>query len=551
MSEHDEDLKERIAELEGRVAALESRLDADADPVVGARADSHTPEPRATSHEPAPSVEAPAAAVSEPAPARTRPSLVHLVDKIGIALLLLGVGFLLKYSYDQGWLTETLRVILGGATGLGLLAAGYHQREENRPLSAVLNGGAIATFYGTIYAAFELYELLPANVALGSTIGVTMLAFVLSVRQEQPALASIATIGGFATPFLMEGGPDPIALSIFAIIVLTGATAIYLFKGWKSLLTTATLGGFCVIGIAVDDSGTSAETLVSLAGLSLATAFAGAIPAIRSRYFDGKFMGLESFFAVAAPFTALPIVHAMFEEEAAFTAIATAIFGAIAYGLSLVVRAERTFFLIALLLAVMTFGTLIGVEPIGLAAAAGAVAFAWLGARASAWLYLPSFVLSASVAAAGFVLAIEESGELFSTSASLFLPFVVAVFVAIGAGLRARSARWLSWYVAAAAGMAVVASQLEGTADGLITGLWGIWALGALIVGFARDNGPLQGLGIGSVLLTSGKLLFFDLESVDTLVRVGLFMAMGAAMLFVSYLVPRWQNADESTGSSP
>jgi uncharacterized membrane protein len=279
MDDREEMLENRVQELEARLEQLEERFSTE---------QVRRPAPR---RQPAP-------------PPRERqkksggPSFVHVVDKIGIALLLLGVGFLLKYSYDQGWLSETFRVALGGLTGAGLLAAGVHQRNDNPRLSAVLHGGAIATFYGTIYAAYELYELLPANAALAGTVGVTMLGFTLAVRQNQPALACIATIGGFATPFLMEGGPAAIPLAIFASIVLLGTSAIYLFKGWQSLLVTMGMGGFAVVAFALDTAGAGfGEGFAVYTALALAALSAGVLPAVRAHIHDGDFGEVEGFMA--------------------------------------------------------------------------------------------------------------------------------------------------------------------------------------------------------------------------------------------------------------
>ncbi|PIR73622.1 MAG: hypothetical protein COU40_01425 [Candidatus Moranbacteria bacterium CG10_big_fil_rev_8_21_14_0_10_35_21] len=44
--------------------------------------------------------------------------------KIGIAALVLGVSFFLKYAFDQGWIGETGRVIIGILVGLSLLIIG-------------------------------------------------------------------------------------------------------------------------------------------------------------------------------------------------------------------------------------------------------------------------------------------------------------------------------------------------------------------------------------------------------------------------------------------
>jgi uncharacterized membrane protein len=144
----------------------------------------------------------------------------------------------------------------------------------------------------------------------------------------------------------------------------------------------------------------------------------------------------------------------------------------------------------------------------------------------------------------------EETGELFGTPGARMLIFSVATLVALGFGIEKRILRWGFFYLGTFAAMAVWATQLHGMdgAEVIVTGTWGVGALAMLVAGFVRNDGAQQALGITAVLLTAGKLLFIDLDSVDTIVRVGLFMAMGGTLLFVSYLVPRWESdeADEA-----
>ncbi|NUM75746.1 DUF2339 domain-containing protein, partial [candidate division KSB1 bacterium] len=44
-----------------------------------------------------------------------------LLNRIGAFALILGVGFFLKYAFDNNWLSETMRVLIGAAIGAGLL----------------------------------------------------------------------------------------------------------------------------------------------------------------------------------------------------------------------------------------------------------------------------------------------------------------------------------------------------------------------------------------------------------------------------------------------
>ena len=81
--------------------------------------------------------------------------------RLGVVILVMGIGFFLKYSIDQGWLAPTARVALAILVGLGLIIGG------SRLLGSLYNllgqgliGGGIATLYFSIFAAVNFYHLI-------------------------------------------------------------------------------------------------------------------------------------------------------------------------------------------------------------------------------------------------------------------------------------------------------------------------------------------------------------------------------------------------------
>ena len=90
-------------------------------------------------------------------------------------------------------------------------------------------------------------------VAFGFMAAVTVLAFALALRQDGPALAVIAVSGGLATPFLLYDGDGAVGgLVFYAGLVLAGAMAVYLYKGWRSLLLVSFGGYWAVMFIGYD-----------------------------------------------------------------------------------------------------------------------------------------------------------------------------------------------------------------------------------------------------------------------------------------------------------
>jgi hypothetical protein len=202
-----------------------------------------------------------------PPPAATRPPQksfelpAHMrkseywLNKIGIGLILFAVVFLFKYSIDQGWLTPPVRILFGLALGTALLIIGYRIHVKKRHFSQVLIGGAIATYYITGYAAFQIFALVSHPVAFGFMVAVTLLAFLVSLMQDEAILSLIGTLGGLGTPFLMYTGAGSIpGLMTYTCLVLAGTSAVYFYRGWNSLLWLSIIGGWIVFLIGLSDA---------------------------------------------------------------------------------------------------------------------------------------------------------------------------------------------------------------------------------------------------------------------------------------------------------
>jgi len=90
----------------------------------------------------------------------------NLANKIGIGVLVLGIGFFVKYAIDQEWINEIGRVFIGILCGGILLGVAHRLRNSFRAFSSVLVGGGIAVLYLTIAIAFHEYKIFNQTSAL-------------------------------------------------------------------------------------------------------------------------------------------------------------------------------------------------------------------------------------------------------------------------------------------------------------------------------------------------------------------------------------------------
>jgi uncharacterized membrane protein len=168
----------------------------------------------------------------------------------GVVVLLFGVAFFLKYAFDNAWIDERARVVLGFIAGLALVTLG--RRFAARELDAfghALAGTGLAMLYLSIYAATHYYQLIGQSAAFAAMTFVTIGAAALADGQRSQALALIAVSAGFLTPFLVGGDADnQLALFTYDAVLIAGTLVLALRHHWLALnaasyvLTVFTVG---------------------------------------------------------------------------------------------------------------------------------------------------------------------------------------------------------------------------------------------------------------------------------------------------------------------
>ena len=121
----------------------------------------------------------------------------NVVVKVGVLVLFVGVGFLLKYAAAHSMLPVQLRVAGIALGGIALLIVGWRLREAKRIYALLLQGGGVGVLYLTVFGAAKLYHLLPLGFALVMMVALVVLSGILAVLQNAKYLAFYGAAGGF------------------------------------------------------------------------------------------------------------------------------------------------------------------------------------------------------------------------------------------------------------------------------------------------------------------------------------------------------------------
>jgi predicted membrane protein DUF2339 len=182
----------------------------------------------------------------------------NLVSKIGIAVLVLAIGFFVKYAIDNNWIGPVGRVAVGVLCGGILIGIAHRLRHQYKAFSSVLEGGGLAALYFTIALAYHQYQLFGQTAAFSIMLIITAFSVLLALLYEREELAIIALVGGFVTPFLVSNGRgDYVVLFTYLLILNAGLLLIAYNKTWRLLNIlsfgfTALLFAIWLIGLPYD-----------------------------------------------------------------------------------------------------------------------------------------------------------------------------------------------------------------------------------------------------------------------------------------------------------
>lgn len=260
-------LAREVQALRLEVAALRSQPALTHGQPVDAAAREVAPAAEPAAHEPLPPpvTEPPAVVVTAPTPSASEPpapaepvaepraagigDVEGLEERIGarwllyagIGSLILGVSYFVKFAFDNGWVSEPLRVAIGLLAGAALVAAG--QRFARRGLAFfghALSGGGIVVLYVALYAALHVYELIAPATAFVAMAAVTAGGAWLADRHRVQVLGALAIVGGFLTPALVAGREDhQVVLFLYLALLLAGALAMVVRHAWAVVASLA------------------------------------------------------------------------------------------------------------------------------------------------------------------------------------------------------------------------------------------------------------------------------------------------------------------------
>lgn len=241
----------------------------------------------------------------------------------GISLVFAGF-FLVRYTIEAGLFGPGARSITAMIFALAMIAMselggrlpkiGASFTADPR-VGQSLAGAGVATLYGTLYMAAEIYGLVGIGAAFVLVVLATAIAFALALRHGPPT-ALMGLIGGFAAPWVAGMGASNLpTLLLYLAVFIAALFGLAIWRRWLWLLVLASGGG---LAWSLAMLASADDNLALLGGFVAVTGGGALLAAKRFDASNGIWMQLARY----APMALALVQLAMLLPKAEFSGVA-------------------------------------------------------------------------------------------------------------------------------------------------------------------------------------------------------------------------------------
>ncbi|HEV8130912.1 MAG TPA: DUF2339 domain-containing protein [Acidobacteriota bacterium] len=130
----------------------------------------------------------------------------QVFDKIALVALLFGVAFLLKYAFDNGWISDSVKIFAGTLTGYVLLVwSELLFQKPMRQYASIIAASGFGVLFLTVYAGLYLYGIFTPLLAFAYLLVAAFALVLQAVRHESEVLAVWSLVGAGFAPQILSG----------------------------------------------------------------------------------------------------------------------------------------------------------------------------------------------------------------------------------------------------------------------------------------------------------------------------------------------------------
>ena len=194
----------------------------------------------------------------------------------GAIILMLGIGFFLKLSFDNNWINDTGRIVLGIVSGVALVGVGEFAQSRVPRWAQPVTASGISILYLSIYAAFALYHLIRPDAALFLLALVVALAGLLAIRYNSLVIGLLGIVGAFIAPVLLGPELPDIRLVLpYILVVDLGILWVSTQRNWRWFNLLGWAGSYGVLALGIQQAPDYDPILLQMGLTSMFLIFVG------------------------------------------------------------------------------------------------------------------------------------------------------------------------------------------------------------------------------------------------------------------------------------
>jgi uncharacterized membrane protein len=488
---------------------------------------------------------------------------------IGVLILIIGIGFFLKYAFDQQWIGPAVRISIGFICGLLLLLGGNICRRRNlRGLDVGIGAVGLGTLYLTSYAASQVDRLLPASLTLVLILLTTAVGVSLAILWASQALAMLAFMGGYLAPLLFASALFDRWLFLGYLLILTlGGQILAYARDWKPLYSSGAVWTWLSIVVWSQRDYRKEWFLETLVFTQVLFVAYSVMPFLRAALRKESSWRQGFLFAVVIGLFCCWYSESLLNYQKSSGSLVSLSYAVVSLGLALLFWRQRTpgllsSWLIAqgIVFLLVFWEQLLSNSWVTVFWSAEVVALYWAAAKCNDRILLSgAFVIGLLAVLRYFA---DTSGFVFESSHSpLFTAEVIARW---SAGLSMVMALLLVVWLDRTGRVAGSHPRLQGALEWLgivslfgflncewyrftnqfspriglagFSVLWSLFAVGLILLGVWMRRKIYRISAIGLLIATVLKVLVFDTAEVSTPYRILSCLVLGIILMVVSFL---------------
>jgi uncharacterized membrane protein len=501
---------------------------------------------------------------------------------IGVFVLLLAIGFFLKYAFDEQWIRPPVQITFGMLIGVFLIGGGAicrHRKWAGLDISfAALGLGAL---YLSAYAANQIYRLLPDGLTIFVVLLVSTVGLLISFLWDSRVLAVLCFLGGYLSPLLFHS--DELGNWVFFgyLAALNVATALLAYvKRWSSLSSFGAVLSWIAFQVWSSTHTTADQWGYAFCFTQLSLFLYSIFPFLRIHSSTGAWRFTGIFIALLNGWLCVWKSAELLHYDKTPLSVVTLVYSGVALSLALLfwrrsegvrLAASSSYgpavtWLIAqgLIYLLVTWAVILSSKWTIIFWAAQVVATYWIAAKAKDRVLLSGTIILGLVVTFRFLFAdVDILG--FSSVSERFVDglffrwfvgsFVVACFLVVWwlasrgifSGVHSRLARWfeIMGLISLFGFLNTELARLTWDWHFPVTLvafsiLWTLFAASLLVIGFFWKRKFYRLCAIVLLFITVGKVLLFDTAEVSAPYRILSCTVLGGILVALSALYYRF-----------